>query len=295
MSIRHNGAIIAGAGGGAEPDETTIDLNSSQKLEALGTKNKNTSSSIGQVFNWVGTLQEHTTQQIATLHPEWICYITDDTSAGRAPFFLFQFQYTDYVLNEPGWVNADAFNWCSGATYLNAYTHLVNDISGITAETETIGSYTVTFYRATDGHKICLADQETTVSNIFSETGVAWYYILDTQNSRFKLPRKTTRVLTEKYVNGTSLYNLYSDGWCEQSGQVSLAGPVNLLKSYKDTNYIVNTTVLYTGYTNWGVGINKNSNSQININMNTGSNGVIWQTYGYTSLITQNYLEFYLN
>ena len=46
-----------------------------------------------------------------------------------------------------------------------------------------------TCYRATDGHKICLADQETVVANIYSETGIAWYYILDTSNTRFKFPR----------------------------------------------------------------------------------------------------------
>ena len=47
MSIRRAGAIIAGAGGGGgvNPDEVTIDLNSSQKLQALATINKNTSSS----------------------------------------------------------------------------------------------------------------------------------------------------------------------------------------------------------------------------------------------------------
>jgi len=55
--------------------------------------------------------------------------------------------------------------------------------------TETIGSYTITYWLATDGHKICLPDQETTVQNIYNESGVAWYYVLDTVNTRFKLPR----------------------------------------------------------------------------------------------------------
>lgn len=59
----------------------------------------------------------------------------------------------------------------------------------ITPTTETIGSYTITYYPAEDGHKIVLSDQETTVANIYNESGVAWYYILDTTNQRFKLPR----------------------------------------------------------------------------------------------------------
>lgn len=54
---------------------------------------------------------------------------------------------------------------------------------------DTIGSTEITFYRAEDGHKIVLADQESKVSEIYRSTGVAWYYILDTENKRFKLPR----------------------------------------------------------------------------------------------------------
>jgi hypothetical protein len=102
---------------------------------------------------------------------------------------LLDFKWTDCIMNDVSWLRADTFSWQSGSVYVSAYNHLVSDLSGTTAETETIGSYTVTFYRADDGHKICLADQETTVANIYSETGIAWYYILDTNNTRFKLPR----------------------------------------------------------------------------------------------------------
>ena len=64
------------------------------------------------------------------------------------------------------------------STYSNAIEH-----------TETIGSYTITYYLSSDGHKIILPDMEPTASNIYSQSGVAWYYILDTTNQRFKLPR----------------------------------------------------------------------------------------------------------
>lgn len=58
-----------------------------------------------------------------------------------------------------------------------------------TAQTETIGNYTITYYLADDGHKIVLADQEQNVLDIYNATGVARYFILDTTNTRFKLPR----------------------------------------------------------------------------------------------------------
>lgn len=190
---------------------------------------------------------------------------TDGTAASWAnvtsSFPLFYHTFADHLFNNASWLRADTFSWQSGAVYVSAYNHLVNDlmtnvetlycwnrptkevyttkenpsigdsvyiinngivefastidnISGnviypsgmqaytrysygdinnqevpITAETETISGTTITFYRATDGHKIVLANQESNVSAIFNSTGVAWYYILDTTNQRFKLPR----------------------------------------------------------------------------------------------------------
>lgn len=55
--------------------------------------------------------------------------------------------------------------------------------------TDTIGDTTITYYRAADGHKICLPDQEDKILALYNATGVAWYYILDTTNKQFKLPR----------------------------------------------------------------------------------------------------------
>ena len=54
---------------------------------------------------------------------------------------------------------------------------------------DTIGDTTITYHRAEDGHKICLPDQEDKLLELYNATGVAWYYILDTENKQFKLPR----------------------------------------------------------------------------------------------------------
>lgn len=63
------------------------------------------------------------------------------------------------------------------------------DILGTNAETDTVDDITITFYRAEDGHKICLPDQEDNILALYNATGVAWYYILDEDNTQFKLPR----------------------------------------------------------------------------------------------------------
>ena len=99
---------------------------------------------------------------------------------------LLSFMWSDHQLDDIYWLRADTFSWQSGAIYETAYNHLVDDIDGKTAQTETIGSYTISYYQADDGHKI--TTDEATVLNIYNETGVAWYYILDTANERFKLP-----------------------------------------------------------------------------------------------------------
>lgn len=102
---------------------------------------------------------------------------------------LFDWKWADHQLNDVQWLRGDTFSWQNGAVYETAYQHLVDDIDGKTLQSETIGSTTIQFYLADDGHKICPASEESNVAAIYTATGVAWYYILDTANNRFKLPR----------------------------------------------------------------------------------------------------------
>ena len=100
---------------------------------------------------------------------------------------LFDFMWRDAELNDQSWLRADTFSWQDGTVYTDAYNHLVSDISGKTATSETVGSYTISYYLADDGHKI--TTDETNAANIYNESGASWYYVLDTANQRFKLPR----------------------------------------------------------------------------------------------------------
>ena len=60
-------------------DNTTVSLNSSDELQAIGVIDKNTGNA---KYDWVGTLSQYTTQAVATTHPDWVCYITDDDTSG---------------------------------------------------------------------------------------------------------------------------------------------------------------------------------------------------------------------
>lgn len=105
---------------------------------------------------------------------------------------LFEPQWFDYTISDINWVRADNFAWNDGYIYSAAYTHLVNDIDGFTPTdtvSETINDTTIYYYLAPDGHKIAGPDQESAVQSIYESTGIAWYYILDETNHRFKLPR----------------------------------------------------------------------------------------------------------
>ena len=58
------------------------------------------------------------------------------------------------------------------------------------------------YYRATDGHKICI--NEDYANALYNYNGVSWYFVLDTANTRFKLPR--TKFGFTGYRNGVGDY-----------------------------------------------------------------------------------------
>lgn len=121
---------------------------------------------------------------------EWkIDAVGSGASSNSGGLPLFAPIWSDHLYNDASYLRADTFSWHNSRIYVGAYKHLVDDIDGITAETETIGSTTITFYRCADHHKVVLADQEANVEAIYNETGIAWYFILDVDNGRFKLPR----------------------------------------------------------------------------------------------------------
>lgn len=110
-------------------------------------------------------------------------------AGGRQVTPLLSFMWADHILDDISWLRADTFSWQSGSVYQAVYQHLVDDIDGKTPQSETIGATTIWFYLADDGHKIVPGNNANLVEDIYNATGVAWYYILDTVNQRFKLPR----------------------------------------------------------------------------------------------------------
>lgn len=93
-------------------------------------------------------------------------------------------------------------------------------------------------------------------------------------------------VCVESYQSGNSWYRVYSDGWCEQGGEVSATNQVNttvnLLKNYTNTNYQVQVTYNSTGTGAVGgapSGANLKSTSSFAVG--TGGGNYAWYTCGY--------------
>lgn len=110
-----------------------------------------------------------------------------------------------------------------------------------------------------------------------------------------KADLQEVQCIVETYVNGTSWYRVYSDGWCEQGGIINsvskdtyTSATISLLKSYKNTNY----SVLLTQWDNeQTLGIDGSINGQsvhskrVNnfvIATHSWTYGRMWQACGFT-------------
>lgn len=110
-------------------------------------------------------------------------------STGSNGLQMFDFKWSDHTINDLNWILSAPNSWHSGTTYKKMYNHLITDYTNGVQESETIGSYTITYMLAPDGHKIVNTSGEETVANIYNSTGIGWYYIIDTTTQQFKLPR----------------------------------------------------------------------------------------------------------
>lgn len=132
------------------------------------------------------------------------------------------------------------------------------------------------------------------------------YYTLDETNGNFTLPmgeiygmiehRLSENIphIVETYINGTSWYRIYSDGWCEQGGYKATTSAaatsytVDFIKQFKDTNYFFDRSpywvqdgvVVYSVFDN-GYRTKTTSSVSFWMHENTIQNGTDWYACGY--------------
>ena len=95
--------------------------------------------------------------------------------------------WSDHTLNDASFLRADTFSWHSGKIYEAGYETLVAEYNREECVTETEGN--VTYKRTPSGFKIADIEQHENVLTTFTMTGKSWFYVLDTEQQRFKLPR----------------------------------------------------------------------------------------------------------
>lgn len=104
---------------------------------------------------------------------------------------LLSCMWADHQLNDIQWLRGDTFSWQNGTAYSAVYNLLLGEYNN-TASTEQTKNG-ITFKVTPRGFRIADSTQEQAILNLYNATGVAWFYILDPTNTRFKLPRTKYR------------------------------------------------------------------------------------------------------
>lgn len=87
--------------------------------------------------------------------------------------------------------------------------------------------------------------------------------------------------VTETYVNGTLWYRIWSDGWKEQGGRVSIDGTVTYLKAFNNTNYTL-LALAYGSNTSGYFNMHVTSYSKTTFSIGTSNwDSAFWYACGY--------------
>ncbi len=95
--------------------------------------------------------------------------------------------WSGHLVDDISYLRSDTFAWQDGSVYSAVYNKLVEEYDDENSVEETENG--VIFKRTPSGFKIADSAQEQNIVDLYETTGVAWYYLLDKSNNRFKLPR----------------------------------------------------------------------------------------------------------
>lgn len=131
---------------------------------------------------------------------------------GGSSLPMFAPVWSDHLYNDASYLRADNFSWHDSAIYVTAYNTLLKEYNNEGCVEETVDG--VTYKRSPNGFKICSAEYEDAVRSLYESDGRAWYYIIDTENKRLKLPR-------EKKSDGKYLY-FFVGSYEREEGEINV-------------------------------------------------------------------------
>jgi hypothetical protein len=208
--------------------------------------------------------------------------VVDVTTTRNDTIPLFTGMYFDFKPNNPSWLKGGEQS-SSGGIYATCYNELVKVLNGETK----YGNLKVI-----------------DVTNMVDGTDYSLYWKVNQRNQTFIAPsaygltvdlQGTRRVLVDKKEptdSDSTWYNLYSDGWLEQGGQVISTGngvviTQGFLKSYsKLPNVFINFSFTGEGTAYYQYIIARNvTNTQFQFVGNVSSTQcTMWQAFGYTEI-----------
>ena len=116
---------------------------------------------------------------------------------GGSSLPMFAPIWSDHLYNDASYLRADNFSWHNADIYVTGYNELLKEYNNENCVEETENG--VTYKRSPNGFKIASVDQHDNVRLAYEDNGKSWFYLLDVENARFKLPR-------EKKTDGKYLY-----------------------------------------------------------------------------------------
>lgn len=116
---------------------------------------------------------------------------------GGSGYNLFDLKYSDHILEgnkAKGFALLGSYAYKTSVAgsrygYPDFYNKCVAEKIAGTETTITVGDYSFTGYKNANGHIFFDIADKGTVDNIYTSTGKAWYYGIDTANERIFLPR----------------------------------------------------------------------------------------------------------
>ena len=132
---------------------------------------------------------------------------------GGASLPMFAHIWADHKFNDASYLLADNFSWHYASIYVTGYNKLEEQYNHENSIEKTEGE--ITYKLTPDGFKIADVSQHDAIYDLYEETGSAWFYIIDTDNRRFKLPREKAELqihCPSKAVVTVNDLNVYGNG-----------------------------------------------------------------------------------
>ena len=243
---------LANAATKTQVDEVTITKDSEDLITTIGMKTKTDT----YLYDWVGTLEEYNLAKESDLiEPNWICWITNDegdyTPQYGSGVALLDPIYSGKILEGNEKVGKEEQgSLVTSLVYPDAYNTLLSYYNAGEDITSVVSGLTVNYRKCTNGWKIMDIGNKDVYDNLYSINGTADYFVIDSTNKQFYLPKVKKLPGAVKKLYYKLANTLVADS------TLNLAGQLTELKNTKQNKLTAGG----------GISINK-SNNVISINL----------------------------